>query len=168
MISAHLQPQDITSCSHCAGVILVHSSSSLFHSSVTVVGFLAMTLDQIPSLNTTGALLSNGEPSLLILVADERLHHCRVHFQSDFSWTYRDRSIPCSALNWRAIPAAVLNRFPIKSLCIILSSQAFVLRGQPAFLGDLNEVATIFWESQIWNDQLLLLWLKRVIPLVFI
>ncbi len=39
MTSAHLRPQDITSLSHCSGVILVHFSSSLFHSSVT--GFLS-------------------------------------------------------------------------------------------------------------------------------
>ncbi len=38
-----------------------------------------------------------------------------------------------------AIPAAVLNRLPIESLRIILSSGAFVFRGQPAFWGDLNE-----------------------------
>ncbi len=31
-------------------------------------------------------LLSKGELSLLILSADERLGHCRVHFQSDFSF----------------------------------------------------------------------------------
>ncbi len=34
-----VRPQDITSFSGCTGVILVHSSSSLFHSSVTS-GFL--------------------------------------------------------------------------------------------------------------------------------
>ncbi len=31
MTSAYLQPQNITSFSDCAGVILVHSSSTLFH-----------------------------------------------------------------------------------------------------------------------------------------
>ncbi len=43
MTSGHLQPQDITSFSHSSSVILVHSST-LFHSSVTVVSFLAITL----------------------------------------------------------------------------------------------------------------------------
>lgn len=41
---AHLWPQESTSFSHCSGVTLVHSSSSLLHSSVTEVGFLAITL----------------------------------------------------------------------------------------------------------------------------
>ncbi len=41
----------------------------------------------------------------------------------------RDRSLPSSALNWLAIPAAVSNRFPIESLCIILSSRTFVFGG---------------------------------------
>ncbi|KAI2657694.1 C-C motif chemokine 7 [Labeo rohita] len=40
----HLRPQDITSFSHCAGVILIHSYSTLFNSLVTVVGFFAITL----------------------------------------------------------------------------------------------------------------------------
>ncbi len=39
---------DITRFSDCSGVISVHSSSSLFHSSVTVVGFFAVTL--LPSI----------------------------------------------------------------------------------------------------------------------
>ncbi len=44
MTSANLRLQDITGFSDCTGVILVQSSSNLFHSSVIVVGFLAITL----------------------------------------------------------------------------------------------------------------------------
>ncbi len=50
----------------------------------------------------------------------------------------RDTSFHCSALNWQAIPAAVLNRFPIESLRIILSSHA-CLWWMTSLLGDVNE-----------------------------
>ncbi len=66
-------------------------------------------------------------------------------FQSKFSWdtVCRDRSLPCSVLNWWAIPASVLNRFPIEILPIILSSRAFCLSWMTSLFGGLKWVSDI-------------------------
>ncbi len=54
----------------------------------------------------------------------------------------QERSLPCSAPNWRAIPAAMLNQLLTEILCIILSSCAFVL-WMPSLLAGLEWVCDI-------------------------